>query len=517
MSDKPTRILIVEDDVVDRKAIKKLLDSESVKYEISFANSYNDGLERLKTSVFDIILSDYNLGDGFGVDLLESAGETPLVIITGSGDEETAAHSVRLGAYDYLVKDPSCNYLSVLTATVESVLVRKKTQKALKESEERYRQLVELSPETILAHNEGTIKFINTAGVNLLGYKTSDELIGKPVLDIVHPRFREPVAKRINRLHSTGYSIPFMEQKLLRANGTTIDVEVTGALVTFDDKPSSLVVIRDIAERKRAEEERKNLVEDLGKALDEETKAKAIAEEATLLKDKFVNLVAHDLKSPFCSMLGLIRLFAEDEELSLSKNQSDLLRSVLDSGDRMTMMISDLLDLSRFSTGKIGLKRKFCDAGVVASAAIRGSENQAKEKGITVTNEIPEGMRLFVDHTLIGQVLKNLISNAIKFSRKGDSVTLFIKPDPDFVIVVKDTGVGVMDELSSDLFKSEVKTTTLGTSGEVGTGLGLPYCMDIIKAAHFTENGHRFQLKLAGDFTPNRPPVSLETGHPIGA
>ncbi|HVS25834.1 MAG TPA: diguanylate cyclase [Burkholderiales bacterium] len=132
---------------------------------------------------------------------------------------------------------------------------RMQVENALRESEERYRQLVELSPDAILIQSEGRFTFVNSACVKLLGAATPDELIGKPVLDIVHPDYLETVVERMRQIREENRTVPPLEEKMLRLDGKAVDVEVTASPFTYKGKPGAQVVMRDITRRKRAEEE----------------------------------------------------------------------------------------------------------------------------------------------------------------------------------------------------------------------------------------------------------------------
>jgi PAS domain S-box-containing protein len=134
------------------------------------------------------------------------------------------------------------------------VTERKRAEEALRESEERYRSLVELSPEAIFAAIEGKHVFMNSAGLKLLGASSPEEIIGKPVMDIIAPDYREFVAERMRAVLETGRVAPTMEEKFIRLDGKEIDVEVRASPLIYEGKPAIQAVIRDITERKQAEE-----------------------------------------------------------------------------------------------------------------------------------------------------------------------------------------------------------------------------------------------------------------------
>lgn len=125
---------------------------------------------------------------------------------------------------------------------------------ALRESEDRFRSLVELSPDAILVHSEGAFVFANQAAARLLGAESPEQLVGRPILEIVHPDFHDVVLAR-TQAEMKGESVPLLEEVFVRFDGTVVDVEVAGIPFTYQGRPAGQVVVRDISERKRVERE----------------------------------------------------------------------------------------------------------------------------------------------------------------------------------------------------------------------------------------------------------------------
>ena len=137
---------------------------------------------------------------------------------------------------------------------------RVQTKQSLGESEERYRQLVELSPETIGVHVDGKVAFINQAGVKLFGAKNAEQLIGTPIIELIHPDYREMAMERAKQSILQGKPVPLAEEKFLRIDGTPVDVEVASRPITYMGKPAVQVFVRDMTERKLTEEKHKNIL-----------------------------------------------------------------------------------------------------------------------------------------------------------------------------------------------------------------------------------------------------------------
>jgi PAS domain S-box-containing protein len=152
--------------------------------------------------------------------------------------------------------------------TLQDITERKHTEEALLESEERYRSLVELSPEAIGVHSEGRLVYANAAAAQLLGTGSPEELVGKPILSFVHPDYHDAVKQRVQSVGSEGKVAPLIEEKFIRLDGTVIDVEVVAIPFTFRTKPAVQVVIRDITARNQAEREIKLLAQTVASTKD---------------------------------------------------------------------------------------------------------------------------------------------------------------------------------------------------------------------------------------------------------
>lgn len=132
-------------------------------------------------------------------------------------------------------------------------LTQKHAEEALKDSEERYRSLVELSPDAIAVHSEGKYVYVNPSGVKLFGVTEASEIVGKKVLDLVHPDYRKIVSERIQLSYEQRIQTPIIESKMVRLDGRSVDVEAMSTPITYMEKPATQVVLRDITERKSAE------------------------------------------------------------------------------------------------------------------------------------------------------------------------------------------------------------------------------------------------------------------------
>ncbi|MBF0291909.1 MAG: response regulator [Nitrospinae bacterium] len=324
-----------------------------------------------------------------------------------------------------------------------------------------------------VADRNRIITFANPEAERLLGWAPG-ELLGKDLHMLVHANLPSFYIRSLNdcavcNALTSGELLCMTEDDFSKKDGSALPVDITSRPITEgSDLKGAVLAFHDITQHKESERSLKE--------------AREAAENATRLKDKFVSIVAHDLRSPFNSIMGFLRILGDDKENPLSEKQRSLLQRVINSGERQLRMIEELLNISRLSTGKITLSPKFFEARMVASIAVNDLDLLASEKGVEIINDIPPGVRLYADFDLFNEAISNLVSNSIKFCRSGDKITIFVPADSRSTIAVKDTGVGISEEILPGIFKHDVKTTTKGTAGEVGTGLGLPFSHDILEA-----------------------------------
>ena len=167
-------------------------------------------------------------------------------VLTRSGERRMVAW------YNTILRDESGNVVGTLSSG-EDITERQQSEVALADSEARYRQLVELSPDAIGIHCEGRLVFTNTAGVRLLGAQTAEQLIGKPVLEIVHPDYVDLVRQRMQASLTKNEPVPLVEEKFIRLDGTLVDVEVATIPCVYQGKPAVQMFVRDITTRKQTE------------------------------------------------------------------------------------------------------------------------------------------------------------------------------------------------------------------------------------------------------------------------
>ncbi len=277
MINENVRILLVDDDDIDREAIERYLFKIKFLCTIENAESKAIALDLLQKNSYDIVLLDYNLGDGTGLELMPYIRDVPVIFITGSGSEDIAVKAMSQGAYDYLIKDLPGNYTKVLPSTLQNVLKRKRAEKATTAAQEELDSILRTVPDIIYRlNNEGFITFISDS-VRKYGYQPED-IIGKSVFDIVHPEDKEKTVYRMNERRRGDRSTKSFEVRLLIKNQASVPFEIFSVSaeglypsksVGSDTFLGTQGIARDISKRKKAEIERERLINELQKTISE--------------------------------------------------------------------------------------------------------------------------------------------------------------------------------------------------------------------------------------------------------
>lgn len=210
--------------------------------------------------------------------------------------------------------------------------------------------------------------------------------------------------------------------------------------------------------------------------------AKEKAENATHLKDKFVSLVAHDLSSPLSSVHFALKQLAEGRKGSLDEGQKSFLLKIIRSTGGLVDTINNLLSHNRLDSETMKIEATPVELRKIVNMVIERVHLMALAKGIQTENRIPVNVLVKADMYLLQEVIQNLLINAIKYSHPGGIITIYQPGKGGATITIRDHGIGIDPALLPSLFSHGIKTSTVGTEGEIGAGLGLPLCNDIMKA-----------------------------------
>lgn len=220
------------------------------------------------------------------------------------------------------------------------------------------------------------------------------------------------------------------------------------------------------------------------RAINEElTQQKEELEIANATKDKFFSIIAHDLRSPFNGFLGLTEIMAEElSSLSLTDIQN-LALSMKKSANNLHHLLENLLQWSQLQKGALRFNPEVCRLRSLAEVSIAVITEPAKNKGIKLVNKIPEGLDVLADCNMLQAIIRNLASNALKFTPKGGKITISAQSleDDGIEVSIQDTGIGMNPDLLSKLFLIDEKISRKGTNDEPSTGLGLILCKEFVE------------------------------------
>ncbi|WP_052959124.1 PAS domain S-box protein [Methanoculleus sediminis] len=336
-----------------------------------------------------------------------------------------------------------------LIGMIENITERKRAEDALRESEERYRSLVELMPDAVVVHQDGIIVYVNPACVRIAGGRSPEDIVGKPLDLFVSPEYRKLIAGQIHRMQLEGTATPLAEQELKILDGRTILVDITATPILYRGRPSIMVVFRDITERKQAEavlRERTGELTRVNRELDEAHR------EANLYLDILTHDVrnANNVSTMYADLLlGLL----EGEPKTYAQKLHDSIR-------RSTEILKNVATIRRIHHESADL------SPVDLDAVIREEVGRFPAASIRYAGRPIE----VCADGLLSMVFTNLLDNAVKFGGPDVGIAVRVEEQDGGVLVsVEDTGPGIPDGVKRLLFRRFER----GLGHGRGEGLGL--------------------------------------------
>lgn len=474
------RLLIIDDDDVDRMQLKRALKGSGFAYHLTEYENINSQSDLLHLANFDCIFLDYLLPGINGLELLrrirEAGVKSPIVMVTSQGSETIAVELMKSGASDYVIKsDINGNSISqVLRNTLHISRItkeREETELALRISEARLAEAQRIARVGNWEYDLKSDSFYCSAEIlNILEAEENFQITVESFLSFVHHEDRQLVAEAwadlftnsaikvdyrivtsrgIKYAHSQGYAIKNKEGATLKIVGTS----------------------QDITERKLIEQELTN--------------AKSIAESSMKVREVFLANMSHEIRTPMNAILGFTRLLYET---NLTPEQKGFIDAIHFSGDNLLVIINDILDLSKIQSGKLTIEKCEFNLNELFTGIVGVLRPKAQEKGLRFITRIDQNIPSVIkgDPVRLNQILTNLITNAIKFTSKG-SVSLEISsatavgPDVLLAFQITDTGIGISQEKLSSIFETFVQASSDTTRKYGGTGLGLAIVKSLVE------------------------------------
>ncbi|BBC22324.1 response regulator [Pseudanabaena sp. ABRG5-3] len=459
------RVLLVEDDQIDRLAFARIVKQEGLPYDYVAARSLSEAKSILAEHSFDITILDHSLKDGISLELFDllKAKNCPFIIATGTGDEETAAKLMNEGAYDYLIKDPELKYLKILPATVSKVIARKRSEEQLR----ILNHAMQSAKDSIyIADLDGKLLFINDSLKQICNLEDKD-LIGQTMQILKQPDLKVNISDPCRGKNCA------IEAEILiqRANGGSFPALLSESFIQDGEKRIRVGLIRDITDRKAAE-----IVL---------AQAKEDAEAATKAKSEFLANMSHEIRTPMNGVMGMTQLLSMT---TLTEEQKDLVQTIQYSSDALLTLINDILDLSKIEAGMLELEERAFTLEDNLKSVCNLLNAQAQSKGITLSYQISENVpnTLMGDNARLRQIFLNLVGNAIKFTQQGN-IAIAVSSQKDsqgkqeLTFAITDTGIGIEHNLLTKLFQPFTQADASISRKYGGTGLGLAICKRLVE------------------------------------
>ncbi len=366
---------------------------------------------------------------------------------------------------------------------------RKKIEQKLKESEEKYRLISENANDLISILNKNfKLEYLNEKSFLKASGFTKEELIGKSVLDFIHPNDLKQSLKKFREVLKTSEGV--IDVRTRRKDGTYRWFETRGS--TFIDNNGEvkyLLVSRDITERKIAEKKLKKSEEKLRKLNKEleqriEERTKKLKESEKRYRD-FTSIASHEFKTPLIPIIGIPQLLVKDN--NLTEQQKDSLNEILHSGKKLNELIDNLLDTSQIERKSVKLSKREIEINPLIDWCISDLSFLIKQKNHKLIKDMQEDIKLNIDDKKISRVLTNLVSNAIKFTPSNGKIEISTQIDDEnnFIFSIKDNGIGIEEKDQELIFQKfgkirgeEIVKYELDSHG---SGLGLFISKEIIK------------------------------------
>lgn len=360
---------------------------------------------------------------------------------------------------------------------------RKKNEQAFRESEERYRQLVEYSTDVIYRTDaDGRFTYVNPMTERLFGFDES-EILGRGYLTLVHPDEKEKVRDFYLRQDREKITNTYFEFSCLTKNGRRIWIAQNVQLLLNEGRRTGFQAIaRDISAQKEQETEVLH--------------AKETAESASRAKSEFLANMSHELRTPLNSIIGFSEIMEAEMGGKLSEKQRWYSHNIKKAGKHLLRLIDDILDLSKVEAGKMDLQRGVVSLAELMESAMVMFRERVLKHHITLNLDFqPEivALRIFADERKIKQILYNLLSNAVKFTPDGGEITLrAAQRGTDLIVSVIDTGIGIRREDQARIFEEFEQVKNATVRDQRGTGLGLAVTKKLVEL-------HGGQIQVSSD------------------
>lgn len=370
-----------------------------------------------------------------------------------------------------IYKEEHLRFLDSIASQIANVIERKQAEEELHKSQQLIEGIINAISVRVFWKDKNSVYLgCNAVFARDAGFSDPKELIGKDDFQMGWRDQAELYRSGDRQVIESGNSILLSEELQTTPEGNTI-ILLTNKIPlrnSLGEIYGILGTSMNITDRIAAVQEIKLKNEELQKLNAE--------------KDKFFSIIAHDLKTPFNSIIGFSEILVDQIKGKNYQGIEEYARIILHSSQRAMDLLMNLMEWSRSQTGRMEFSPQYHDIDVLINDATELLSDVAHQKLIAISKELPKNIRVFADKAMIDTLLRNLISNAIKFTNPGGSIVVSAEQKQDeLMVTVSDNGVGIDADAISKLFRIEESYSTKGTQNEQGTGLGLILCKEFIE------------------------------------
>ena len=366
---------------------------------------------------------------------------------------------------------------------------RKQAEEKFQESEEKFRVVADSAQDAmIVIDNNGNVLFWNASAEKNFGYAYS-EIVGQNFHELLIP-------KRLHQKHKKAFTVfqetgkgpaigKTVELPAVRKSGEEFPVELSLSAIKLKGKWHSVGIVRDITERKQAEEELKKTNQELVQAVELANQMTAQAETANIAKSEFLANMSHEIRTPMNAVIGFTDMLLDSD---LDNNQIDYTETIRSSGNALLSVINDVLDFSKIEAGEMDFEEIDFDPKLLAYDVCELTHPRIGTKPVEILCRIGDRLPSYVkgDPARFRQVLINLMGNSSKFTESGEiELSLDIEEEKDDQVklhaAIRDTGIGIPKDKLSAIFSPFQQADGSTTRQYGGTGLGLSICKKISK------------------------------------